>query len=146
MFWITNDKNNPLIETVYFLEEKKGKYPHILINKITNNVKYNDMCGIILKKEKKILWEDGKEWILAPKNIEYVEGYFKDIMSFCNMDVDVPMRYYKYSENYKTHEEKYIKGKIVGLCENKTFNVLIGKCYYGYIIPGDLIIRMPRFN
>jgi len=143
MFWITNNANQPLIETVYFLEEKKGKYPHILINKITNNVKYNDKCGIILKKDKKIIWDDGCEWILAPKNIEYVEGQFKDIKSLSNITVDVPMKYY--TENYKKYKEKYVKGRIAGTCVNQTFNVLIGEYYYSYIIPGDLIIRMPRF-
>lgn len=144
MFWITNDVNNPLIETVYFLNEKKGKYPHILINKITNNVKYNGKCGIILKKDKKIIWDDGFEWFLAPKNIEYVEGYFKDITSLCNIDVYVPMKYY--TENYEMCKDKYVKGTIAGTCEKNTFNILIGECYYGYIEPGELIIRMPHFN
>lgn len=144
MFWVTNDKSNPLIETVYFLEEKKGKYPHILINKITNNVKYNDKCGIILKKDKKIVWDDGCEWILAPKNIEYVEGKFKDIKSLINVNVDVPMKYY--TKNYKKHKVKYVKGRIVGTCVNQTFNVLIGEYYYSYIIPGDLKIIMPKFR
>ena len=143
MFWITNNTDQPLIETVYFLEEKRGKYTHILINKITNNIKYNGKCGIILKKDKKIIWDDGYEWILAPKNIEYIEGKFKDIKSLCNITVDVPMKYF--TKNYKKYKEKYVKGRIVGTCANQTFNVLIGECYYGYIIPGDLIIKMPRF-
>lgn len=148
MFWITNDKTNPLVETVIFLEKKRGKYPHIVINKITNNVKYNGICGIILKKDKKnkktkIIWDNGNEWVLAPKNIEYIEGTFKDIRSLTNINVDVPMKYY--TKNYKKYKEKYVKGKIVGICINQTFNVLIGQCYYNYIEPGDLIIKLPKF-
>jgi len=144
MFWITNDVNNPLIETVYFLNQKKGKYPHILINKITNNVKYNGKCGIILKKGKKIIWDDGYEWVLAPKNIEYVQGKFENIKSLCNIDVYVPMKYY--TKNYKMCKDKYVKGTIAGTSEKNTFNILIGEYYYEYIEPGELIIKMPHFN
>ena len=74
MFWITNNDKEPLIETIYCLEEKTSNYPYILINKNNNNVKYNDKTGIILKKDKKIIWDDSDEWVLAPKNIEYPES------------------------------------------------------------------------
>lgn len=142
MFWITGNDNCPLIETVYFLKEKKGNYPHILINKINNNIKYNNKTGIILKKERKILWENSTEWILAPKNIELVEGKFKSISSLCNIDVYVPMKFY-----LKNVHDKYVKGRICGFNLNEnTLNILIGEYYYSNIKPGDLIIKLPQFS
>ena len=77
-------------------------------------------------KQTKIIWDNGNEWILAPKNIEYVEGKFKDITSLCNIDVYVPMKYYK---KYNQINEKYVRGTITGTCDKNTFNVLIGECY-----------------
>ena len=143
MFWITNNENEPLVETVYFLEKRKSKkYPMILINENTNNIKYNNKCGIMLKKEKIIIWDDASEWILAPKKIELVEGKFKNISSLFNIEVCVPMSIY--NKNYKNM--KFIPGKICGICENNTFTLLIGNYYYYNIKPGVLKIKLPKFN
>lgn len=144
MFWITGIENSPLIETIYFLKEKKGRYPHILINKVNNNIKYNNKTGIILKKKRKIVWEDSSEWILAPKNIELVEGKFKSIRSLSNIDVNVPMKLYL--KNPNDFKNKYVNGRICGFgLKENTLNILIGEGYYWNIEPGVLIIKLPKF-
>ena len=80
-----------------------------------------------MKKERKIIWEDSTEWIMAPKNIEFVEGNFKSIHSLCNIDVLVPIELYL--KNLKNTNNKYVKGTICGFgLKKNTFNVLIGKC------------------
>ena len=46
MFWITGNKENPLVETVSNIEKRKSdKYPYAIAN--NNLVKYNKKSGII---------------------------------------------------------------------------------------------------
>ena len=148
MFWITCDKNNPLVEMFLYNQSRKSNYPFIIVKNFTESVKYNGKIGTIVKKDNKIIWNDHSFWIKAPNNLEFVQGKFKSIWSLRNINVDVPINIYLNNNDnnniVNNNNNTFIDGKIFGFNnEEQLVNVLIGNKYYFNINPGILKIKLP---
>jgi len=142
MFWITNIKETPLVEIILENHKKKTNYPCIHTKDFSNNLKFNNKIGVFNLKENQIIWDDSTIWIKAPKNIEYVQGKFKNIYSLVNLDIQAPTKLF-FKNNYHSN---YVNGRVTGIGNKKNhLAIQIGEKYYSNIHPGVLKIRLQNF-